>query len=423
VPVGGEFALDGTYPNYLTWPSIARSPNGNLMGAWWGQTSPGTDKRGSSIQGRLVAADGTPLSGEFQVNSYTTGVQNNPAVAALADGSYVIAWDSLGSPGNDQSLESVQAQRFASDASPQGAQFQVNTSTSGRQSNPRVAALSDGGFLVIWGGGPGPAIYAQRYAADGSTLGAQFRISTLVAAGNPSVAVAPNGELVVVWLGLAAPSVTGVVARRLAPDGTPMSPDFRVDDYPGDALQPASVAVSSGGDVTVAWASRGSPGTDQDVQSIQARRFQADGTPAGPQFQVNSYTTGIQERPTLIPAAGDSFVVVWDSQGSFGDDDEFLSIQGQVFAGGGMPQGPQFQVNSYTFGEQSMAAGVPTPGGFLVAWMTTNSDDPVDDLWRIHAQRYLLPQVVPALGPAGAIACALLLAASGWLLGRRLRSC
>jgi hypothetical protein len=34
--------------------------------------------------------------GEFQVNTYTTGSQSDPAVAAAADGAFVVVWESWG---------------------------------------------------------------------------------------------------------------------------------------------------------------------------------------------------------------------------------------------------------------------------------------------------------------------------------------
>ncbi len=53
--------------------------------------------------------------------------------------------------------------------------------------------------------------------------------------------------------------------------------------------------------------------------------------PQGAEFQVNSYTTHIQDRPAV--ATGSSFVVVWGSYGSAALDSSQNSIQGQRFGG------------------------------------------------------------------------------------------
>src|SRR5262245_32987178 len=74
-----------------------------------------------------------PLGGEFQVNTYTTNSQFSSHVAADADGDFVVVWLSDGSPGDDSSSDSIQGQRYASDGTPRGGQFQVNSYTTNRQ--------------------------------------------------------------------------------------------------------------------------------------------------------------------------------------------------------------------------------------------------------------------------------------------------
>ena len=52
------------------------------------------------------------------------------------------------------------------------APFQVNTWTTGDQGAPQVAATPDGGFVVVWESAdqiePGYDVFAQRYDADGA---------------------------------------------------------------------------------------------------------------------------------------------------------------------------------------------------------------------------------------------------------------
>ena len=54
----------------------------------------------------------------------------------------------------------------------------------------------------------------------------------------------------------------------------------------------------------------------------------------GSEFQVNSYTTDDQGRPSVSSATDGDFVVAWESDGSSGTDDWFYSIQGQRFSVG-----------------------------------------------------------------------------------------
>ena len=76
--------------------------------------------------------------GEFQVNSYTTSYQCDPAVAADAAGNFVVVWQSYGSAGTDTSERSIQAQRYDGAGRPQGGQFQVNSYTTGYQTAIRT---------------------------------------------------------------------------------------------------------------------------------------------------------------------------------------------------------------------------------------------------------------------------------------------
>ena len=64
-----------------------------------------------------------------------------------ADGDGVVVWVS---DAQDGSGRSVHAQRFATDGSPAGAEFQVNLSTANDQMNASVAMDADGDFVVSW---------------------------------------------------------------------------------------------------------------------------------------------------------------------------------------------------------------------------------------------------------------------------------
>src|SRR4029453_1457601 len=73
-----------------------------------------------------------------------------PAISMNADGEFLVAWtNESGSTGNDTSM-SVNARRFAADATPATPEFQVNTLTSGWQSSPAAVYGTDGRFLVAW---------------------------------------------------------------------------------------------------------------------------------------------------------------------------------------------------------------------------------------------------------------------------------
>ena len=126
-----------------------------------------------------------PEGSEFQVNTYTTYAQINPAVAVAGEGDFVVVWESNGSVGNDTDFTSTQGQRFASDGTAVGGQFQVNTYTTGSSIREAVAAAADGDFVVVWES-PGSSgsdtdsysLLGQRFASDGTTVGRELQIKS-----------------------------------------------------------------------------------------------------------------------------------------------------------------------------------------------------------------------------------------------------
>src|SRR6188508_215988 len=66
---------------------------------------------------------------------------------------------------------------------PAGAEFQVNTYSTGNQQGPDVGTDAAGNFVVIWTGAgdqdtSGTGVFGQRFSADGSQLGGEFQVNT-----------------------------------------------------------------------------------------------------------------------------------------------------------------------------------------------------------------------------------------------------
>ena len=185
VPEGSEFQVNTYSVFFQAFPSAAVDADGDFVVVWSGDVSTGTDTGSLSIQGQRYASDGSAQGAQFQVNTYTTNSQYRPSVAVNADGDFVVVWESYGSSGTDTAYRSVQGQRYASDGSTRGAQFEVNTYTTNVQRNPSVAAAANGNFAVVWQSygssgtdTSGYSIQGQRYSSGGSTQGAEFQVNT-----------------------------------------------------------------------------------------------------------------------------------------------------------------------------------------------------------------------------------------------------
>lgn len=164
--------------------------------------------------------------------------------------------------------------------------------------------------------------------------------------------------------------------------------DFQVNTYTTGTQSLPSVAVDGDGGFLVVWQSDGSSGDDLD-RSIQGQRFTSNGDPAAAEFQVNTYTTGSQASPSVAIGGDGDFVIAWQSFGSPASDSASWSIQGQRLGPSIDPLGAQFQINSYTTSaQQSPAVSVGPEGDFLVVWYSSGSSNGDSSSGSIQGQRY-----------------------------------
>jgi hypothetical protein len=209
----------------------------------------------------------------FRINSFTSGYQNLPVVASDAIGNFVVAWDS---DGQDGSGYGIFGQRFSAAGAPLGAEFQVNTFTTGNQVAPYVASDDGGNFVVIWmsRGQGGDDVFGRRFSAAGAPLGAEFQVNTFTATfvfSPPAIASDASGNFVVVWSSLGQDgSDWGVFGRRFSATGTPRGAEFRVNASTTDAQVGLYVASDASGNFVAAWQSPGQDGSDY---GIFAQRF------------------------------------------------------------------------------------------------------------------------------------------------------
>ena len=321
----------------------------------------------------------SPVGSEFQVNTYTTSFQSQPSVASDPSGNFVVVWTSR----EDGSDDGVFGQRFASTGSALGTEFQVNTYTTDEESRPSVATDSGGNFVVVWesGGAFGvgqdgsySGVFGQRFASSGSALGTEFQVNTHTAyfQGSSAVSSDPSGNFVVVWASAYQddPFGTGVFGQRFASDGSTLGTEFHVNTYTTASQGVPSVATDSSGNFVVVWASFGAglAGQDGSYGGIFGQRFASSGGALGSEFQINSYTTGDQLNPSVATDPSGNFVVAWQSDPQGG-------VFGQRFASDGSALGSEFQVSTYTtYGGFNPRVATDVSGNFVVAWHDLNHD-------------------------------------------------
>jgi Ca2+-binding RTX toxin-like protein len=166
--LGNEFSLATTTNGAQGNPSITSLGSG-FVAVWQSENLPGDSSYG--IVGQRFDGTGAKVGSEFHVNTTTAGDQSLPQVTRLAGGGFVVVWQDSAADGSGQG---VYARVYDSSGNPATGEFLVNTTTALNQMNPVVGALADGSFVVAWdsGGqdGSGTGVYSQHFNADGSTL-------------------------------------------------------------------------------------------------------------------------------------------------------------------------------------------------------------------------------------------------------------
>ena len=172
-------------------------------------------------------------------------------------------------------------------------------------------------------------------------------------------------------------TVNGVSAQ-------PAAIDLRVNVHTADEQAEAAVAVDANENFVVVWESFTHDAFGQDGQGpgVFGRRVDPTGTPLGPEFQVNSYTTASQRNPSIGMRSSGEFVVVWQSvyqDGSFG------GIFGQLFDASVNALGTEFQVNAESMNAQrAPAVAMDESGRFVVVWQGYTTGG----LWDVWARQF-----------------------------------
>jgi hypothetical protein len=394
-PNGGELQVNSYTTNAQRSPAVGVDGTGAFVVVWESAGSSGGDTGGYSVQAQRYDANGAPLGAQFQVNTYTTSNQYDPAVAMAPGGAFVVVWSSDGSAGTDTSGYSIQARRYDAAGVPQGAEFQVNTYTTLGQSGPAVAMGDLGQFVVVWEslGSDGTdtsswSIQGQRYNGAGVPLVGQFQVDTYTTSEQegPAVAMNAGGSFVVAWHSNgsdADSSLYSVRGRRYDATGAPLANDFQVNVATTGEQRDPRVALDAAGNAVVVWRSNAAGDAD-----VRAQRYSSAGVGSG-EFQVNTLATSYQGRPSAASDAAGNFVVAWRSDGSAGSDTLDASIQARRYRADGTAIEAEFQVNTYTAGSQlSAALAVNARGDFIVGWQSPGSSGTDSSNASIQAQRF-----------------------------------
>ena len=335
---------------------------------------------------------GTPLGPEFRVNTYTTAHQTvlrpSPPTPPATSSSPGRADARTGRPGRLRaSATTAPARRWAASSA-------STPYTTASQYAPAVAVAA-GNFVVAWHStgqdGRSSGVYGQRYAISGTAPGPEFRVNTYTTSCSGTQRRSPPTPPATSWSSGRATRRTATSAASsasaIARSGIPLGPEFRVNTYTTGIQAYPSVAADR-------RRLRRRLG-ERRTGRLGHRRLRPALTPARSSRSAPSsastrirqaINTAVRRRRRL---AG-NFVVVWHS---VLQDGSGFGVFGQRYdrTSTGVPSGPEFRVNTYTTESQYVAAvAAGTSGNFVVVW-TSNAQD--GSSAGIFGRRY--SQIVP----------------------------
>jgi hypothetical protein len=370
----------------------------------------------------------SPVGTEFQVNQITANNQSFPDITPLSDGRFIVVYrrffdsdgddiDILGQFVNPNGTLSG-ATRFVADSS-------------GIQDDPAVAARSGGGFTTVWqdfGLATGSPIadpdiyYAVTNSAGTNTVTRTLLIDSVFVLQNPDIATMSDLRQIVVAERDVDINNTDIVFDVLEPDGTTQlfggstiglaasvsntrarnpqvaggGPERALLVYEDNNGEPnvtdihitarlfnettntfgSGVLIGDAGaghsmvqpDVAYIGAGRFAIVYDLDQQSIFARVYNSNTGALSPEIAVSAAVVSTAFLPKVAATQDGGFVVTWSDFAGPAPDTDGFSIHARRFDPYGNPFGDDFVVNTLTNNWQTAPVVGISGGNVLTAW-------------------------------------------------------
>lgn len=366
-PVGGEYPILGDTPGHQQKPSAAVGASGGFI-VWQNATA---TSGGERILAQRLGADMAASGVSFRVSQAAVGRdEENPKVALLKNGGAVVAWE-----GGSRSSKDIYVRFLMSEGGFASSDAVANTYTAGIQSQPAVAVLEGGNVVVLWTSagqdGSGTGVYGQIFSAAGAKIGGEFLVNQTTSKNqsSPAAVQLAGGGFAAGWVSesvtgrtaVGAPNLRGNVSGRIfGATGQAAGNEFTMNGADAICSEPTLGSSPSGG-FTMAWAQR-----DEKVLKnqgdIYARSFTAAGVPLGEAARHNVNLVGAQRSPG-VQMLGDSGLVVWAGPEITGAGQ---GIQGRMLSGGS-----EFRVNSQTSYHQKDPLVIGAGSEYIAVWVNT----------------------------------------------------
>ena len=349
---------------------------------------------------------------ELQVNTNTQDAQQNPSVALLKDGSFIIVWESRE---RTNGLGGIYGQQFSADSSFYVRGLFISASTEGYQTKPKVVPR-DNGFTVVWQDNARTIYYSPMGQSAIIQPSLQFRDSGYLTKIADSTAFIKDYHLkdgcsaishldpAVTSIGVRKENLlivyesycvkedaheSGLYAALIFYDGgssnsTHLSTRNLIlkingTETPGVRMHPVVAAINPYNAVIV-WEmyTKGS-----EMKDIYVKKMNSTHNVLEDVLRINTYTLASQHNPSIALLRDKSLVAAWES---YGQDGSVEGIYGQklfIDASGAIrKEGEEFRANSYTANAQkNPAVAALDNGGFVIGWDSRGQDGSVEGIF------------------------------------------
>jgi hypothetical protein len=320
-PLTGEFVVNSPRGKNQMYPDVATDGRGLFAVAWMEQTTANT----YDIWARVLTSMGTPLTAPFKVSGYPSHAKTWPSLAMYPNGDILVIWDDA-----PAEYVNVYVRLFKWFGAPLTDPQVINVAELNQWRDvsqehlanvvPDIAVDASGWAFGAW----------RRFA--GSTVSAVGRLfnpytgvwleETMfsppadgVVQQRPTVDINDRGDALVAWTEWPPFAPSRVMLRRY--DGASKTWGTAWAGLAGDPYAQSKIigVLNDGGQVAAAWTDFKS-GTRED---IYVRVFDSAGAPLTKAVRANDYTAGKQDRPS-IALMGSRLLTAWESWGEDGDD-------------------------------------------------------------------------------------------------------
>jgi hypothetical protein len=380
--------------------------NGRLLYVAW------TDRRNGDpdVYGRPVDASAPPeqrLGSEVRLNSDTGSSDQIRASIASAGTQAIVVWEDHREP-----RAQVFGRRFGVPAGSTTDEFRIGATGPGNtaRTRPSASLLPTGEALFAWtesspdaspGGSPnGSIVRAQVLGTAGESPSVP---SGGGPSGGPSVVLQPvarePSRIATVGLpdrrGFLAlfdlPGEGEVRVARIGISGEILSAPQRVGGGAGDTLADPALAILADGRAIACWSRQ----AKDKSWSIVARFLDAEGVPAGDEFEIERSPRRMDWEPAVAAGREGGFLLAWTAgtrEAAVGGE-EWRDVVARSFDAQGKSRGPLLPLSTAAGEQDHSEIARLADGSFAIAW-----EDDLSGHDEVHARRILASET--EIGPA-----------------------